>query len=76
MRKIKLWIIAFVILTKAVIQALPGLIAALFEQLGNIICLIPDFVCSIIKDMFSADYEELINLAIDEAKEKINNEEL
>lgn len=76
MKKVKLWITAFFILAKAVIQALPSLIAAMIEQLGNIICLIPDFVCSKIKDMFSADYKEIISLVIDKAKEKINNEEL
>lgn len=76
MKKIRLWITAVFILAKAVIQALPGLIVALFELLGNIICLIPDFVCNKIKDMFSADYNQIISLTVDKAKEKLNNEEL
>lgn len=76
MKKVNLWITAFFILAKAVIQALPSLIVAMIEQLGNIIFLIPDFVCSKIKDMFSADYNQIISLAVDKAKEKLNNEEL
>lgn len=71
MKKVRLYIQTLFILISAVIKALPGLLKSFIELCGKIVCSIPSFILQKIKDLFSGDPKEIMDLAIEKAKEKI-----
>lgn len=71
MKKVRLYIQALFILIRAVIKALPLYVKSIIECCGMFICSIPSFILQKTKDLFSGDPKEIMDLAIEKAKEKI-----
>ncbi len=73
MKKVRLYIQALFILIGAVIKALPSLLKSFIELCGMFLCNIPSFILQRIKELFCGDPKEIMDLAIEKAKEKIES---